>query len=125
MMRTYAVYGSLRTWLGKGWNAAMRWPRRFWEGIAKWWFQLPLVVWINKNWPGWELGVIFAILLAACTFVGNLVFLIVATVQHAPGPSGLGTLREGECKQIDWNNKVAHAFINVVSTVCIQRLAML
>jgi hypothetical protein len=61
--------------------------------------------------------VVFAIVLATCALVGNLVFLIVATLQHKPGPAGLGTLREGACKQVDWDNKVAHGFINVISTV--------
>jgi hypothetical protein len=61
--------------------------------------------------------VVFAIILATCALVGNMVFLIVVTIRHKPGPSGLGTLREGVCKQVDLNNKVAHGFINVISTV--------
>lgn len=84
----------------------------------------PLVRWLEAAYskaevacPGWELGVITSIAVTICTLQLHIIFLAVAWKRSKPRPDGLGTLWEGEFNAVDWVNKIAHAIINLLSTV--------
>ena len=117
-------YKSLKTSLRLYLKSCRCWWARFstWccnvpHGVAKWFEELTFVVWFESKFPAWQAGVVAAIFVGALALIFNLLFLILATRKHKPGLNGLGTLLEGDCKRIDKWNKIAHGFINVMSTV--------
>ena len=61
---------------------------------------------VMNKYLGWETGVVIAITTATFVFGFNIIFLIVVTIRQRPRPSGLGTLVEGDCAEIDWINKI-------------------
>lgn len=113
---------SSKAWISGRWKALKRWIGAKQDAFWSWFLRLPLVIWLETKFPGWELGVAAAIFLASCALIFNVVFLIVAASLRKPGPNGLGTLLEQECTKVDWGNKIAHGFINVISTVRLEGL---
>ena len=67
--------------------------------------------------PGWELGVIAAIVVAFATLLLHIAFIVAVKIKFKPQPNGLGTLWEGDCDAVDWVNKIVHGVINALSAV--------
>lgn len=115
--RLQAGYGSCNKCVGRILNTLKRWFLALWVVSKIRELSRKLQRRLTTKWPGWELGVVAAIFLASCALTFNLVFLAAAVSADKWGTNGLGTLMEDECDRIDIGNKVAHIFINVVSTV--------
>lgn len=81
-----------------------------------WFVRLPPVIWFETRYPGWQAGVVIGIVVATIVFTLNFLFLILAVRVHW-GSDGLGTLVEGDCTKLNRWNKMAHGFINIMSTV--------
>lgn len=63
--------------------------------------------------------IIAAISIAIFAAIFNIIFLAGAVLKDKPGSNGLGTVLEGNCKRLDWWNKIAHGFINVTSSASV------
>jgi hypothetical protein len=93
------------------------WFRTISRIIGAKWKQSWIVRSMEAALPGWELGVVGAVGVAAFTLSLNLWFLVAISTKHKPRSNGLGTLDEGDCQKLDSVNKVLHGVINILSTV--------
>ncbi|KAF1845091.1 uncharacterized protein K460DRAFT_394825 [Cucurbitaria berberidis CBS 394.84] len=91
--------------------------RKVWPAVTAWWSKLRVVVWFEATFPGWEYGVVWAIIVGMLVLCCNIVFIAIAWTKHQPRLNGLGKLLEGPCDKIDWGSKLAHGVINVLSTL--------
>lgn len=90
---------------------------RLLQKTVYWAKNLPVIHRLSTKSPGWQAGVMAAIMVAALALICNLSFLILAALNQESGPNGLGTLLQGDCNTVDTWNKIAHGLINVLSTV--------
>ncbi|KAG9229348.1 hypothetical protein BJ875DRAFT_500010 [Amylocarpus encephaloides] len=101
------------------------------QDIATVWIDAhPIVIWYRDIFPGCEGGVVIGIGISLLAFLANLAFFIWATQRNKPSHNGLGTIAEGDCKDMISRNRLAHVFINIISTLllmqsnsCMQLLA--
>lgn len=90
------------------------------DALLRWFLGLKWIIWLDKKFPVWEIWIVMAAFMAMSAMVANIIFLIVATSLHRWQPNGLGLLLEDNCKKVDWANKLAHGFINAMSTVSLK-----
>ncbi|CAI6267609.1 unnamed protein product [Periconia digitata] len=101
-------------------------PRKIIRSSIAWVLSWRLVCWMKTVYhraealfPGWELGVVAAIVVAFASLVLHIVFVVAVSIKFKPRSNGLGTLWEGNCNAVDWVNKVVHGLINLLSAILI------
>lgn len=99
------------------WTRFTTWVDRGKDGLTTRLGNMKIVVMFKDIFPNWKGRVVIGIVLAVGALVFNIGFLILASRKDPPGSNGLGTILQGECTRTDTWNKVAHALINVYSTV--------